>query len=692
MTAHHRDHQRRPTYRGFEPLEPRTLLSAYFVSSDAGNDANPGTADAPFRTIQRAADLVQAGDVVTVRAGTYAGFVIGWDGGQDGTADAPITFHGEAGANITDRNSKTPDGIDLEGTDYVVVEGFYIDNTLGGITRAGIRSVDNRGAVIRNNAADLCGQWGIFTGFAEDVTIENNVTSRAQAEHGIYVSNSADRPTIRGNVVWGNRANGIHMNGDASQGGDGIISGALVERNVIYGNGVGGGSGINADGVQDSVFRNNLLYGNHASGISLYRIDAADGAKNNLVVNNTIVMPADGRWAVNISGGSSGNVLFNNVLYHANTFRGSISITADSLAGFASDYNITDGKFSTDGGDTNMTLAAWRAATAADTHSTVASPAALFVAPDNSDFHLAAGSPAIDFGTPNLAGKDAPATDNAGGARPQGLAYDAGAFELGAAPAPGPGPGPAPVPDPTPAGPTHLGAFGLVNGKKTKLTFTDGDGTAITATLTGGGTADVSRDANGRILLEVSGTGPKSALTLKAGKGGDGRVALGDVHVAGALKGFKADRADLAGAVRVDGDGGALTFGSVAGGTVAAAGTIASLELKGGASGARFLAGVAMSGTATFAAGTPGSAIRKLKVGGSLAGSTFAAGVLPGDDGAYGTSDDVLAGGPTAALGPVAVKVAADASCRFAAGLFGKVKIGKATIDPATDPRFVRMS
>ena len=79
------------------------------------------------------------------------------------------------------------------------------------------------------------------------------------------------------------------MNGDASQGGDGTISGALVEGNVIYGNGAGGGSGINMDGVIDSVVRNNLLYDNHASGISLYRIDGATGSTNNVVVNNTII-------------------------------------------------------------------------------------------------------------------------------------------------------------------------------------------------------------------------------------------------------------------------------------------------------------------------------------------------------------------------------------------------------------------
>jgi parallel beta-helix repeat protein len=129
----------------------------------------------------------------------------------------------------------------------------------------------NHHVIIRGNTGDLNGRWGILTGFSDDILIENNVMSRSQAEHGIYVSNSGDRPVIRKNVVWGNRANGIHMNSDVSQGGDGIISGALVEANTIYGNGLGSGSDINCDGVQSSVFRNNLLYNNHASGISLYQ-------------------------------------------------------------------------------------------------------------------------------------------------------------------------------------------------------------------------------------------------------------------------------------------------------------------------------------------------------------------------------------------------------------------------------------
>ncbi len=46
----------------------------------------------------------------------------------------------------------------------------------------------------------------------------------------VFAGNSGDRPVIRHNVVWGNNANGIHMNGDLSQGGDGIISGAIAQN------------------------------------------------------------------------------------------------------------------------------------------------------------------------------------------------------------------------------------------------------------------------------------------------------------------------------------------------------------------------------------------------------------------------------------------------------------------------------
>ncbi len=47
------------------------MQAAEFHVALQGNDANPGTSAAPFRTIQHAADLAQPGDVITVHEGVY---------------------------------------------------------------------------------------------------------------------------------------------------------------------------------------------------------------------------------------------------------------------------------------------------------------------------------------------------------------------------------------------------------------------------------------------------------------------------------------------------------------------------------------------------------------------------------------------------------------------------------------------
>ncbi|MDX1948305.1 MAG: right-handed parallel beta-helix repeat-containing protein [Pirellulaceae bacterium] len=410
-----------------ERLESRFALATFYVSN-SGSDTAAGGTDSPWATLQKAANTVQAGDTVIVRAGNYVGF----DLRRDGTAAARIVFQAEPGAAITQRNALTPDGINLEGADYVTIDGF----TINGMPRTGIRSVLNQHVIIRNNQLDFNYRWGILTGFSDDLLIENNIATRSQVEHGIYVSNSGDRPTIRDNVIWGNHANGIHMNGDASLGGDGIISGALVENNVIYNNGVGGGSGINGDGLQNSVIRNNLLYDNHASGISLYRIDGGGGSSGNLVVNNTIVQASNGRWALNIQSSSTGNTVRNNILYNHHSFRGSIDISADSLAGFSSDYNVVMNRFTTNGGSSVQSLAQWQTATGQDVHSLVATPSQLFVNPAGGDYHLSATSLALDVGTST----HAPAFDFEGTARPAGSGIDIGADERGGTAPPPPPP------------------------------------------------------------------------------------------------------------------------------------------------------------------------------------------------------------------------------------------------------------
>lgn len=405
----------------------------FFVSAAGGNDAGPGSAAQPWATLQHAADVVEHGDRVTVRPGAYAGFYLE----TTGMAGSPIEFFAEPGVLITEDNGQTEDGINLEGASHIVIDGFGVT----GMGRAGVRSVLGEFVTIRNVLAYDNDVWGIFTGFVDDLLIENNETSGSIDEHGIYVSNSGDRPVIRNNYSWGNHGSGIHMNGDVEQQpGDGIISNALVSGNRIFnnavsinGSGLGGGSGINMDGVVNSRIENNLVYGNHASGISLYMEDGATGSTGNVVVNNTVHQPGDpdddddGRWALNIQDGSSGSTVRNNILVTEHDFRGALDISPASLSGLTSDYNVVASRFTNDEGDNILTLAQWQAATGQDAHSLVAagSAAALFVNPATGDYRLKPGALAIDKGTT----VGAPAVDLVGRSRSQGATIDVGAIE-----------------------------------------------------------------------------------------------------------------------------------------------------------------------------------------------------------------------------------------------------------------------
>lgn len=445
----------------------RTLV----VAPD-GNDAADGVT-APLRTLQRAANGARAGDLVIVRAGTYAGF----DLRMSGTPSDPIVFRADAGVVVNAPNPVTTShGINLEGASFIVVEGF----TVTGMPKTGIRSVLNHHVTIRGNTLDANGRWGVLTGFSDDLLIEDNVASRSVAEHGIYVSNSGDRPVIRRNHVWGNHANGVHMNGDLSMGGDGLITGALVEANVIHGNGPGGGSGINADGVQGSRFINNVLYDNHASGISLYRIDGAAGSIGNLVAHNTIVQASDARWAINIRDGSTGNRVLNNILLTLHPWRGAISVSADSLPGLTIDFNVLTPRFTLTDGNSVLDLTGWRSATGQDLHSFASTPDALFVDFAANDLRLSPGAPARDVA---LALAEV-TTDFEGNARPAGLAADIGADEGGSG-------APAPPPPPPAATPADLVESAVSN---PPATIRRGADFAVTDTVMnlGGSTAGAS--------------------------------------------------------------------------------------------------------------------------------------------------------------------------------------------------------
>src|SRR4051812_40511865 len=210
-----------------EYLESRRLLATTYYVSPSGSDTNPGTSGAPFQTLQKAANSVVAGDTVTARAGTYtSGLVFGWDAPTAGTSAAPITFQADPAAAagsviIAGRGTnKTADGIDLEdGCHWIIIKGFSITNTAGTITRDGIRVSGSNNVSVINNSIDHCGTFGIFSSFTTNFLVQGNTVTHtiggsSTTGHGVYISNSAVSPIVRGNTIANNPNQGLQFNGD----------------------------------------------------------------------------------------------------------------------------------------------------------------------------------------------------------------------------------------------------------------------------------------------------------------------------------------------------------------------------------------------------------------------------------------------------------------------------------------------
>src|SRR5512136_1705058 len=77
--------------RAKEGLTPQATV--YYVAQ-GGDDSNPGTANQPWQTIQKAANTLVAGDTVYVRSGTYPEQVIPQN---SGSASNYITYAAHPG-------------------------------------------------------------------------------------------------------------------------------------------------------------------------------------------------------------------------------------------------------------------------------------------------------------------------------------------------------------------------------------------------------------------------------------------------------------------------------------------------------------------------------------------------------------------------------------------------------------------
>ncbi len=398
-----------------------TASAATRYVSNTGDNSNSGNSWAQaWQTLQYASTHIAAGDSVWIQDGNYVGF----DLRITGTAADPIVFIA-AGSNVVidTRNPVTPDGINVEEADYIEINGVQAINQ----PRNGIRLALANHCIVRNTYCDNNQKRGIFTGFTDDLLLEYNECSNSIDEHGIYVSNSSDNSIIRYNICHHNHGGGIQINADASQGGDGISTDPEIYGNIIYENGLGGGAGINLDGAQSAFIYNNLLYQNHASGISLFQQDAAAPSIDAVIIYNTIINASDARWCILAVNGSSGAQVYNNIIINQHPWKGSIALDPDAVPGFNSDYNIVVNSLSNTGDGDHITLAQWQAL-GYDAHSMLADPlTSIFVDPNGGDYHLLNNAQAVNAG--NAAFSFGITTDLEGTPRPQGPLPDLGSYE-----------------------------------------------------------------------------------------------------------------------------------------------------------------------------------------------------------------------------------------------------------------------
>jgi len=80
------------------------FAKTYYVDGSVGSDENAGTTEKPFKTIQRAAEVLQPGERVIVAAGVYREWVRPRRGGS--APDKMISYQAAAGAEVTIRGSR----------------------------------------------------------------------------------------------------------------------------------------------------------------------------------------------------------------------------------------------------------------------------------------------------------------------------------------------------------------------------------------------------------------------------------------------------------------------------------------------------------------------------------------------------------------------------------------------------------
>ena len=310
----------------------------YFISPD-GNDNSSGNLSSPFRTLEKTANIVKAGDTVYIRGGVYEERLNVTSSGQLG---AYITFRNFENETVVIDATGLLNGIMLYGVSFIKIEGLTVKNS----TRAGVHihhhmDVIDGGSdfnIIGNNIVENCGSdglSGIFIGGHNNQVIGNSIIYNGRIEednptdHGVYLlGNNND---ISNNFIAYNARSGIRMEGEnnsidsnliTSNGESGIsvwVDYSLKARNITI------SRNVIADHPQDSIRVNGAGEGERPIDIKVY--------------NNTIVNHNTARYGIRFINGVRQIQSINNIIT-GNYSKGLFQIHSESIEGDTEDYNI----------------------------------------------------------------------------------------------------------------------------------------------------------------------------------------------------------------------------------------------------------------------------------------------------------------------------------------------------------------
>ncbi|MBM4016806.1 MAG: DUF1565 domain-containing protein [Planctomycetes bacterium] len=160
-------------------------IAATYVVAPGGNDSNPGTEAAPWKTLQKAVASVQEGDTVRIKAGEYfVGPTLTVR--QAGTAEKPITYqaYGDGEVRITNSSALPADG-------WTHVKGSIYSTPI------------SRGAVAAfRNAAPLHAPGDRATIFSVDDMIPNSFYVSGQTLY-VWLEDGSDPKNSRMRVAPG---------------------------------------------------------------------------------------------------------------------------------------------------------------------------------------------------------------------------------------------------------------------------------------------------------------------------------------------------------------------------------------------------------------------------------------------------------------------------------------------------------